>query len=127
MRLSRCLTGPPWPAAATVRAGEGPYFIEFSTYRFRPHSMFDPELYRSRDEVEEWKRRDPIPTLVARMTEAGLIEEGDLATIEAAATREVERAVVFAEEAPFEPVDDLERDVYTPTPRRPDEALLNAL
>ena len=49
-------------AALAVRSGEGPYFLECRTYRFRAHSMYDPELYRDKAEVEEWKKRDPIAT-----------------------------------------------------------------
>ena len=53
-------------AALAVRAGEGPCFLEFRTYRFRAHSMYDPQLYRDKREVEEWKKRDPIATFQDR-------------------------------------------------------------
>src|SRR5690348_6162233 len=58
-------------AAEAVRAGGGPYFLEFRTYRFRAHSMFDPQLYRDKQEVEEWKKRDPILLFQARLLELG--------------------------------------------------------
>ena len=54
-------------AAEHVRSGEGPFFLECRTYRFRAHSMYDPELYRDKAEVEEWKKRDPIPALIRRL------------------------------------------------------------
>ena len=50
-------------AAAEVRDGGGPYFLELRTYRFRAHSMYDPDLYRTKDEIEHWKQHDPIPAL----------------------------------------------------------------
>ena len=54
-------------AVEYVRGGKGPYFLELQTYRFRPHSMFDPDLYREKDEIEEWRKRDPIPDYQARL------------------------------------------------------------
>src|SRR5574337_1077455 len=66
-------------AAQFVRGGNGPYFIEFQTYRFRAHSMFDPELYRSKAEVEHWKKRDPIPLLISRLRKDSLIADSDIA------------------------------------------------
>jgi pyruvate dehydrogenase E1 component alpha subunit len=99
-------------AAAHVREGKGPFFIEARTYRFRAHSAYDPELYRTKEEVERWKSRDPIPALAAALGQAGLLEEGGLARLEAEADREVEAAVRFAEDSPWEPVEDLLRDVH---------------
>ena len=58
-------------AAGSVREGKGPFFLECRTYRFRPHSMFDAELYRTKEEVEEWKKRDPIPRLSRSIKGAG--------------------------------------------------------
>ena len=100
-------------AAATVRDGGGPCFLELRTYRFRAHSMYDPELYRSKDEVEEWKRHDPIPALAVRLREAGLADESDVERIEAEVAAEIDRAVAFAEAGTDEPVADLLRDVYS--------------
>ncbi len=98
-------------AADHVRSGEGPFFLEARTYRFRAHSAYDPELYRPKEEVERWKQRDPIPALERVLGEAGLLRPGDLESIEAAAAREIEEAVAFAEASPWEPVEDLLRDV----------------
>ena len=67
-------------AAGFVRGGGGPYFLELRTYRFRAHSMFDPELYRAKAEVEQWKQRCPIVTFTARAQLAGLIADDDFAT-----------------------------------------------
>ena len=101
-------------AAETVRRGEGPHLLELRTYRFRAHSMADPELYRSKEEVEQWKARDPIATFTARLWAGGLVTEADLAAIESAVTAEIDAAVAFAEAAPWEPVEDLVKDVYAP-------------
>jgi pyruvate dehydrogenase E1 component alpha subunit len=101
-------------AVEHVRGGAGPFLLEACTYRFRAHSMYDPELYRSKAEVEEWKRRDPIPLFVARLRSAGLLLDAEIAAIEADVEAEIAAAVAAAEAGPWEPVDDLERDVYTP-------------
>jgi pyruvate dehydrogenase E1 component alpha subunit len=99
-------------AADHVRAGEGPFLLEARTYRFRAHSAYDPELYRSKDEVERWKKRDPIPALESVLREAGLLEAQDLERIERDAAKEIEEAIAFAEVSPWEPVEDLLRDVH---------------
>ncbi len=101
-------------AAASVRSGDGPYLLEFRTYRFRAHSMYDPELYRKKDEVEQWKRRDPIATFEARLRQWGLLTDEEKAQIESAVDAEIAEAVAFAEAGPWEPVEDLTKDVYTP-------------
>jgi pyruvate dehydrogenase E1 component alpha subunit len=99
-------------AVERVRETGAPWFLECMTYRFRAHSMFDPELYRDKAEVEAWKKRDPIAAFAARM--AGVITPGDLAALDAEAAREVAHACAFAEAAPLEPVSDLLRDVRAP-------------
>jgi pyruvate dehydrogenase E1 component alpha subunit len=100
-------------AAAAVRAGEGPRFLELRTYRFRAHSMYDPELYRSKEEVERWKARDPIALFEALCRERGLLGDEDLARIAADAEAEVAEAIAFAEAGTWEPVEDLTRFVYS--------------
>jgi pyruvate dehydrogenase E1 component alpha subunit len=100
-------------AAAEVRAGGGPQFLEFRTYRFRAHSMFDAELYRTKAEVEQWKPRCPILTFTNRLKAGGLIDDAALAAIEAEVADEIARAVAFAEAGSWEPVENLARDVYT--------------
>jgi TPP-dependent pyruvate/acetoin dehydrogenase alpha subunit len=101
-------------AAARVREGAGPAFLELRTYRFRAHSMYDPELYRDRREVEQWKLRDPILGFITRLREAGLLVMGDLERLEREVEAEVAEALAFAEAGTLEPVEDLTRGVYTP-------------
>jgi len=101
-------------AADFVRRGGGPFLLELRTYRFRAHSMADPELYRAKDEVEQWKTRDPIALFTARLREWRLLSDADLAAIETSVAAEVDGAVAVAEAGPWEPVEDLTRDVYTP-------------
>jgi pyruvate dehydrogenase E1 component alpha subunit len=101
-------------AVAHVRSGQGPYFLEFQTYRFRAHSMFDPELYRDKAEVEQWKQRGPIHTYSARLKAQGLLDEPGFLAIEAAVRQEVEDAVAYAEAGTLEPIEQLCSDVYTP-------------
>jgi pyruvate dehydrogenase E1 component alpha subunit len=99
-------------AVAHVRAGGGPYLLEFRTYRFRAHSMYDPELYRSKDEVDRWRARDPIPALATMLREAGVADE-TLERVESDVTAEVDDAVASAEAGTDEPVEDLTRFVYS--------------
>ena len=101
--------------ADTVRLGFGPHFLELQTYRFRAHSMYDPELYRTKEEVEQWKTRDPIATFASRLREWRLLSDSDLTALEATVAGEVDDAVRVAEEGPWEPVEDLTRDVCTPS------------
>ena len=100
-------------AVAAIRGGGGPHFLEFRTYRFRAHSMFDPELYRTKEEVKRWKERDPITTFVARLQEAGLLDQGGLAALEEDVATEVAAAVEFAEAGTLEPLEELTRFVYS--------------
>lgn len=101
-------------AAEEVRAGRGPMFLELRTYRFRAHSMFDPELYRNKQEVEAWKTRGPIHTFTARLKAQGLLSEDEFLVLDARAQAEVDAAVAFAEAGTWEPVEELLRDVQTP-------------
>jgi len=97
---------------AAIRGGGGPALLECRTYRFRAHSMFDPQLYRDKTEVEEWKQRDPIDRLAAWMRETGVLHDNDLAAIEAQIAGEIAHSVAFAEGGHWEPVAELTRDVY---------------
>lgn len=99
-------------AVAYVRSGEGPMFLEFRTYRFRAHSMFDPELYRSKEEVERWKRLCPVDTFQRRAEMAGLLDASVREAIEREVAQEIDDAVAFAEAGTWEPVEELARDVY---------------
>jgi pyruvate dehydrogenase E1 component alpha subunit len=94
-----------------IRGGGGPVFLECMTYRFRAHSMFDAQLYRSKDEVERWKERDPIRRFRDWAQSSGLLHDSDVKSLEEAAVAEVDAAVAFAEAAAWEPVADLEKYV----------------
>jgi pyruvate dehydrogenase E1 component alpha subunit len=98
-------------AADQVRGG-GPFLLECRTYRFRAHSMYDPELYRAKEEVEQWKRRDPIVLFRARLEEAGILTATEMEALDSEARSTTERAVAFAEAGEWEPVEDLLKDVY---------------
>jgi len=98
-------------AVEHVRGGLGPYFLECRTYRFRPHSMFDTELYRTKAEVDEWKKRDPIEILADRLVAAGLFTGGERRDLEQEVAAEIEAAVAFAEAGTWEPIEDLTRFV----------------
>ena len=101
-------------AAGAVRNGDaGPYFLEFHTYRFVAHSMFDAQLYRDKAEVAEWKTRDPIATYIPRLQEEGVLDDATLARMEAEIAAEVAEAVAFAEAGSWEPPATLTRHVYS--------------
>ncbi len=100
-------------AIESVRSGGGPHFLELRTFRFRAHSMFDPELYRSKEEVEVWKERDPIELFKRRLITDGGLTEDDLAALESDVAEEIEAAVAFAEAGTWEPVEELTRFVYS--------------
>jgi pyruvate dehydrogenase E1 component alpha subunit len=100
-------------AALTVREGNGPVFLELRTYRFRAHSMFDPELYRDKAEVELWKQRDPLLLLKIRLERDGALDPQAYTALETAVEAEIAAAVAFAEAGTWEPVEDLTKDVYT--------------
>jgi len=98
----------------TIRGGAGPCLLEARTYRYRAHSMYDPELYRGKAEVEQWKQRCPIESFAARLRESGLLVEDDWKRLEASVVAEVADAVAAAEAGPWEPLEDLLKDVHTP-------------
>jgi pyruvate dehydrogenase E1 component subunit alpha len=100
-------------AVEHVRSGEGPYFLECRTYRFRAHSMYDPELYRDKAEVEEWKKRDPIPALIRSLESDGTRVDADVAGLERQVAKEIDEAIAFAEAGTWEPAEDLLHFVYS--------------
>jgi pyruvate dehydrogenase E1 component alpha subunit len=104
-------------AADAVRAGGGPQFLELRTYRFRAHSMYDPDRYRDKAEIERWKLRDPITTFAARMESEGIVPKVRFERMEREVEREIDHAVEFAEAGTWEPVEDLTRFVYSEAPR----------
>jgi pyruvate dehydrogenase E1 component alpha subunit len=94
-------------AIDAVRGGRGPHFLELRTYRFRAHSMYDPDLYRDKAEIAQWKERDPIPAFIER---AG-IAQTEVDAIESDIKSEIDDAVEYAEQGTDEPVEDLTRFV----------------
>ena len=100
-------------AADAVRTSGAPRFLECRTYRFRAHSMFDAQLYRPKEEVEQWKQKGPLRRFRARLVGAGLATDADLDAMEAQVAAEVDAAVAFAEAGAWEPVETLARHVYT--------------
>ncbi len=83
-----------------ARAGKGPFFIEAMTYRYRGHSMADPELYRVKSEVEEYRKRDAIEALKKHMTRLGILDEAKFKEIEDRVEKIVDEAVAFADASP---------------------------
>lgn len=103
-------------AAAHARAGNGPYLLDIKTYRYKGHSMSDPQKYRTKEEVEEYKKQDPIESVRATLIEKKWATEAELEAMDEAAKKAVEESVRFAEESPSPTVDELYEDVY----REPD-------
>lgn len=96
-------------AVAHIRSGAGPYFLEARTYRFRAHSMFDTQAYRSRDEIDTWKNRDPIERLRTWMLANHQITLDEAEAIDVGVVDEITAALAFAEAGTLEPLEDLER------------------
>jgi pyruvate dehydrogenase E1 component alpha subunit len=92
---------------AMVRAGEGPVLVEARTYRFRAHSMYDPDLYRSKEEIARWRERDPIDLLTGRLRTDGALDDAGLEELEREIGAELDDAVAYAEQGTPEPVEEL--------------------
>jgi len=99
-------------ACARARRGEGPSLLECKTYRLRGHSKSDRNLYRTKEEIEAWRARDPIARLRDALVEAGRLDAVEAEAIEASAAAEIEAAVEFARTSPDPDPAQLERDVY---------------
>ena len=95
-----------------ARQDRRPTLVEAFTYRYRGHSAADPEVYREKEEVEEWQRRDPIESFAKRLIEAGTIAEDDLAAIREQVEAQVLEAVEFADASPEPPLDSLYDNLY---------------
>jgi len=106
-------------AVARIRSGDGPGFLELRTYRFRAHSMYDPDLYRQAAELQAWKAIGPIHTFTARLKAEGKLTEEAFLALDAAVNAEVAKAEAFADAGTWEPVDDLLKDVYAPAGAAP--------
>ncbi|HUN79519.1 MAG TPA: pyruvate dehydrogenase (acetyl-transferring) E1 component subunit alpha [Solirubrobacteraceae bacterium] len=99
-------------AVERTRAERRPLLVEAITYRFRGHSMADPEEYRSREEVEQWRERDPLPAFAELLEREGALTAQERAEIDARARERVDGAVAFAEASPFPAPESLYDDVY---------------
>jgi pyruvate dehydrogenase E1 component alpha subunit len=99
-------------AVRRVREDHQPVLVEAVTYRFRGHSMADPEQYRTKEEVAQWRARDPIPAFGELLKAEGVIDEDDLARIDSEAVARVDAAVAFADASPFPAPESLYDDVY---------------
>jgi pyruvate dehydrogenase E1 component alpha subunit len=100
-------------AVAQVRESRSPVFLEARTFRFRAHSMYDPDRYREKTEIEKWRHRDPLLLLAERMRAEGSMTDDDVAAMEQQIAGEIDDAVEFADASAVEPVDDLTRFVHT--------------
>lgn len=99
-------------AAERARKGEGPTLLEMKTYRYRGHSMSDPAKYRTKEEVEEYKRLDPIEQVITTMKENGWLDDKGIEAMEKKVEDLVNECVKFAEESPFPDPEELYKDVY---------------
>ncbi|GAA4519681.1 pyruvate dehydrogenase (acetyl-transferring) E1 component subunit alpha [Sphingobacterium thermophilum] len=99
-------------AVQRARAGEGPTFLEIRTYRYKGHSMSDPAKYRTKEELEEYKGKDPLITTKAAILENKYADEAWFAEVEAEVKRVIDESVKFAEESPYPTVDELYKDIY---------------
>jgi len=99
-------------AVARVRKGQGPTLIECKTYRYRGHFEGDPQTYKTKEEVEEWMKKDPIPRFRKQLIEMGVLTEEDANKIGQEMNEEIEKAVKFAEESPYPAPEEALEDVY---------------
>jgi len=95
-----------------VRQGNGPYFLEIITYRYRGHSMGDPERYRQSDEVKKWQENDPIGIYRAHLNKEKIASEKELDALDDQVAEEIQAAVQFAEDSPEPAVEELFADIY---------------
>ena len=101
-------------AVEEIRGGGAPVFLELRTYRFRAHSMYDPDRYRTKDEIAAWRAHDPLLGFQELMQKEGQLDEDELAALEEEVAALLDRAVETADQAPEEPVEDLTRFVVSP-------------
>jgi pyruvate dehydrogenase E1 component alpha subunit len=99
-------------ALRCAREERRPQLVEAVTYRYRGHSMADPEEYRTKEEVEEWRQRDPIKAFADRVVDEGVLTKEDVERFDQQAIETVDEAVKFADESPFPDLDSLYDDIY---------------
>ena len=95
-----------------VRAGNGPFFLEAVTYRYRGHSMGDPERYRQKEEVEKWREEDPIGIYRRYLLKEKISADGELDEIDTQVEDETQDAIEFAESSPEPAAEELFKDIY---------------
>ena len=100
-------------AADFAREGNGPYLLDIRTYRYKGHSMSDPQKYRSKDEVNEYKDKDPLNQVLNTILEQGWLKDADVKKIEAEVKAMVEESVKFAEDSPLPDESELYTDIYS--------------
>jgi len=100
-------------AVESARRGDGPTFIEARAYRFLGHNLRDPQRYRSREEIEAWKKRDAIPRMRNILVEHGYATEEELNSIEEEILKEIENSVEFAEKSPLLSFEELYNFIYS--------------
>ena len=106
-------SAPPWPTPA--RAGEGPTLLEAKTYRLVPHTSDDDDRrYRAREEVAEWKAKDPIPRFEKKLIQLKILTAKKCEAIRQAIAAEIDAGVEFAESSAYPDPGDITTDVYTP-------------
>jgi len=99
-------------AAERARAGEGPTLLEFRTYRYKGHSMSDPQKYRTKEEVDEYKAKDPVEVVRKTILDKKMATEQELETIDNKVHAQVEESVKFAEESPYPDAKEALTDIY---------------
>lgn len=100
-------------AIQKIKSTGSPYLLVCNTYRFRAHSMFDAELYRDKEEVNQWKQHDPIPQFQEFLIQQQLLNKTELSAIHKSIEAEIIKAIAFAEQGSQEPVKDLTKYVYS--------------
>jgi pyruvate dehydrogenase E1 component alpha subunit len=100
-------------AADRARSGNGPTFLEICTYRYKGHSMSDPQKYRTKEEVEEYKKLDPIETTLDVILKKKYASQAEIEAIQSKVDNEIDTCVKFAEESPYPSDDELYKDIYT--------------
>src|SRR5690606_42065441 len=99
-------------AAAHIRSGKGPFLLEIKTYRYRGHSVSDPAKYRTAEELDAYKAKDPIEQLKAHILKHKLLDISELEDIDKAILEEIDDAEAFAEASEFPPASELYTDNY---------------
>jgi pyruvate dehydrogenase E1 component alpha subunit len=99
-------------AIENARKGEGPTLLECITYKLKGHGIYDKAEYRPKEEVEEWRRRDPIDTFEAKLLKTKLAAQADIDQIEKEVAASVEESVAFAKSSPVLPFEELSNFIY---------------